>query len=647
MAFVQVLFEWGTDPYRNRQLVSERLQMLSEQLPAGVVPILAPMATATGLIMHMGVTGGANPMALREYVDWVLRPRLLAIEGVSEVFAIGGEVRTYRFTPNPMLMEHMGITLGDVERTLVAFGGNTSGGFAEVHGTEFAIRNIGHAGSLDDMRNLVVAFRDGVPVLLGQVGEVAFAPRAKRGDGSFNGVPSVNLEIVKQPSANTVQVADHILAVLDEMQRSAPAGVKLGQISYNQAEMIKEAIGNVGALLRDAVIIVAVVLIIFLANVRPTAISLLAIPISLLVSAIVFRLMGLTINTMTLGGIAIGLGELVDDSVVDVENILRRLGENLKLARPEPSMKVIARASQEVRSGIVYATVIILLVFIPLLAMPGQAGRMFAPLAIAYIVSILTSLVVSITVTPALASFLFPGMRSLEQAHGGLFARWLCRRNERVLAWVLDRPRSTLTLAALAVAASMASVPFLPRSFLPQFNEGNVYVTLLFNPGVSIGESFRVGRMAEQILMQVPEVKAISRRSGRFELGFRHRPGERQRDATAYPTRPRPQPARPDGRYPQPHGDFLGRSERHPVPDGPHPGAGQHGARRCGGEAVRRRPADAAHPGLPAARGDVAGEGAGRSGGRAADLFTAGAHRHRLRPGQAVRHHPGADSPTC
>ena len=187
VAFVQVLFEWGTDPYRNRQLVSERLQMLSEQLPAGVVPILAPMATATGLIMHMGVTGGANPMALREYVDWVLRPRLLAIEGVSEVFAIGGEVRTYRFTPNPMLMEHMGITLGDVERTLVAFGGNTSGGFAEVHGTEFAIRNIGHAGSLDDMRNLVVAFRDSVPVLLGQVGEVAFAPRAKRATAASTG----------------------------------------------------------------------------------------------------------------------------------------------------------------------------------------------------------------------------------------------------------------------------------------------------------------------------------------------------------------------------------------------------------------------------------------------------------------------------
>ena len=479
------------------------------------------MATATGLIMHMGVTGGANPMALREYVDWVLRPRLLAIQGVSEVFAIGGEVRTYRFTPNPMLMEHMGITLGDVERTLAAFGGNTSGGFADVHGTEFAIRNIGHAGSLDDMRNLVVTFRDSVPVLLGQVGEMAFAPRAKRGDGSFNGVPSVNLEIVKHPSANTVQVADRVHRGAGRRCSAAPrAGMKLGQISYNQAEMIKEAIGNVGALLRDAVIIVAVVLIMFLANVRPTAISLLAIPISLLVSAIVFRLMGLTINTMTLGGIAIGLGELVDDLVVDVENILRRLGENLKLARPEPSMKVIARASQEVRSGIVYATVIILLVFIPLLAMPGQAGRMFAPLAIAYIVSILTSLVVSITVTPALASFLFPGMRSLEQAHGGLFARWLCRRNERVLAWVLDRPRSTLTLAALAVAASMASVPFLPRSFLPQFNEGNVYVTLLFNPGVSIGELFRVGRMAEQILMQVPEVKAISRRSGRFELDF-------------------------------------------------------------------------------------------------------------------------------
>ncbi len=516
--YIQVLFDWGTDAYRNRQLVSERLAVVRGQLPNGVVPMMAPMSAATGLVMHMGVTGGASPMDLREYVDWVLRPRLLASPGVSQIFVIGGEVRTYRFTPNPVLMRQMSVTLDEVEKTLKAFGTNTTGGFSDTHGTEYTVRNIGKPASLDDMRSVVAAYRFGVPVLLSQIGEVAFVPKVKRGDGAFNGIPSVNLEIVKQPQANTVMVGDHIVALLDEMQQTAPPGVRLGQISYNQADMIKEAIGNVGHMLRDAVIIVTIVLIIFLASLRPTAISLLAIPISLVVSVIVFHLIGATLNTMTLGGIAIAIGELVDDSVVDVENILRRLGENRKRTDPESITRVIARASQEVRSGIVYATIIILLVFVPLFAMPGIQGRMFGPLATAYIVSIFASLVVSVTVTPALASYLLPGMQALQGEHGGWFARWLRRRNERALSWVLDHGRSVLGVTAIAVLAAAASVPYLPRSFLPEFNEGNIYVTLLLNPDTSLPESYRVGHLAEQILMQVPEVKAMSRRTGHYEF---------------------------------------------------------------------------------------------------------------------------------
>ena len=395
-------------------------------------------------------------------------------------------------------MRQMSVTLDEVEKTLKAFGTNTTGGFSDTHGTEYTVRNIGKPASLDDMRSVVAAYRFGVPVLLSQIGEVAFVPKVKRGDGAFNGIPSVNLEIVKQPQANTVMVGDHIVALLDEMQQTAPPGVRLGQISYNQADMIKEAIGNVGHMLRDAVIIVTIVLIIFLASLRPTAISLLAIPISLVVSVIVFHLIGATLNTMTLGGIAIAIGELVDDSVVDVENILRRLGENRKRTDPESITRVIARASQEVRSGIVYATIIILLVFVPLFAMPGIQGRMFGPLATAYIVSIFASLVVSVTVTPALASYLLPGMQALQGEHGGWFARWLRRRNERALSWVLDHGRSVLGVTAIAVLAAAASVPYLPRSFLPEFNEGNIYVTLLLNPDTSLPESYRVGHLAEQ-----------------------------------------------------------------------------------------------------------------------------------------------------
>ncbi len=517
VAYVQVLFDWGTDPFRARQLVTERLQLVRDQLPDGVVPNMAPLSAATGLIMHMGVTGGANAMALREYVDWVLRPRLLATEGVSEVYPIGGEVRTYRFIPNPVMMRQMEVSLEQVEKTLKAFGTNTTGGFADVHGTEYTVRNIGRTTNLDDMRNLVVAYREGIPILLGQIGEVTFAPRVKRGDGTYGGVPSVNLEVIKQPQANTVHVANRIVALLDEMQRTAPPGVKLGQIAYSQADMIKEAISNVGRLLRDAAVIVSIVLIVFLANIRPTIISLLAIPISLVVSAVVFHLMGATLNTMTLGGIAIALGQLVDDSVVDVENILRRLGENRKLQRSEPVMTVIAKASQEVRSGIVYATMVILLVFVPLLAMPGQSGRMFAPLAVSYIVSIFASLLVSITVTPALASYLFPRMSALQREHGGLVARWLKRRNERALTWVLEHGRIVLSVAGIAVLFAAASVPLLPRSFLPEFNEGNIYVTLLMNPDISLTESFRIGHMGDQILARIPEVVRLQRRSGRYE----------------------------------------------------------------------------------------------------------------------------------
>ncbi len=517
VAYFQVVFAWGTDPYRNRQLVIERLQSARAQLPDGVDPTLAPMSAATGLIMHMGVIGGESPMALREYVDWVVRPRLLAVEGVSQVFAIGGQVRTYQFTPNLDLMQHYGVTLDQVETTLQRFASNTSGGVADVQGTSYALRNISRTTSLDDMRSLVVAYGDKVPVLLGQVGQVTFAAAVRQGQGAFNGQPSVNLSIVKQTLANTVDVSDRIEAALAEMQSSAPPSIKLGLISFSQADMIKEAIHNVGIVLRDAVIIVAVVLVIFLWSFQPTLISLLAIPISLVVSAIVFHLMGVSLNTMTLGGIAIGIGALVDDAVVNVENAMRRLGENQRKERPEQPMAVIARASNEVRSGIVYATAVVLIVFLPLLAMPGQVGRMFMPLAIAFAISIVASLIVSITVTPALCSYFIPNMKALHREHGGAMVRRLKQANAQALGWVLDRPRTVLGVAGISVAVAMLSVPFLPRSFLPQFNEGNIYVTLLLSPDTSLAESYRIGHVAEQLMLEVPEVKAMSRRSGRYD----------------------------------------------------------------------------------------------------------------------------------
>ncbi len=513
---IVVMFQWGTDPHHNRQLVAERLAMVQAQLPPGVVPLLAPIAGATGLIMQLGIYG-PDPMALRDYVDWVLRPRLLGLPGVAQAYPIGGEVRTLRFTPNPTLMFEYDITPQMVEQTLRAFGTNTPGGFSDVHGTEYTLRNIGRTGRLDDMRSLVVTYHEGTPVVLSQIGTVEFAPKVKRGDGSFDGKPSVNLEIIQQPQANTVRVADSVKQVLGEMQLTAPSGIQLGKVSYDQADMINAAIDNVGHVLRDAAAIIAVVLVAFLVSLRSTVVSLLAIPVSLVISVLVFYLIGATLNTMTLGGIAIGLGQLVDDAVVDVENILRRLGENRKKTRPESVITVIARASQEVRSGIVYATFIVMLVFVPLFFMPGREGRMFAPLATAYIISIFASLVVSITVTPALASYLFPRMKSLEREHGGRPVHVLKRWNEIALRWVLNRKAVVLAAAVATVLAAVASMPFLPRSFLPDFNEGNIYLVLLLRPETSLARSYEIGHLAEQLVMQVPEVKDIGRRSGRFE----------------------------------------------------------------------------------------------------------------------------------
>ncbi|PWC31246.1 efflux RND transporter permease subunit [Azospirillum sp. TSO35-2] len=517
-SLIYVEFEWGTDPYRNRQLVTERIGMVRERLPQRAVPHLAPLSSVMGLAMQVVVAApGVDPMDLREAVDWMIRPRLMAVEGVSQVYVVGGEVRQFRFTPSPGAMRTLDITLAQVEQALTAFGANSSGGFNDLNNTEFIIRNVARSRSLDDMRNLVVSFREGRPVLLGQIGEVGFAAKVKRGDGSYNGSPAVLMAVLKHPSANSVRLSAAVEEMLKTIEPSLPKGMSASQVSYNQADLISASIDNVEHVLRDAIIIVAIVLAAFLWSVRTTAISLLAIPISLIVTLIILHLLGTTINTMTLGGIAIGIGQLVDDSVVYVENTLRRLGENRHRHRPLEVIDVILRASQEVRSGILYATAIILLVFLPLFAMPGEQGRLFGPLGVAYIVSIFASLLVSVTVTPALCAYLLPNMKHIEESHDGRLIRWLKRINGRGLNWALDNPRTLLAAAGALVVGAALALPLLPRSFLPPFNEGTLYVQLLNRPGISLAESSRVGSMAESIIMQVPEVVSVARRTGRNE----------------------------------------------------------------------------------------------------------------------------------
>ncbi len=520
LSVVYVEFDWGTDLYRNRQQVAERLALVREQMPAGVAPQMGPVSSIMGEIMLIGLpidAEHATPMQVREYADWVVRPRLLTIPGVAQVIPIGGEVRQYRVMPDTAKMRDLGIALDDVQNALRNFGANSGGGFAEISSKEYLIRNIARSNEIAHLQNLVVGKRADQPIYLKQVAQVGYGAGQKRGDGSVNGKPAVILSVQKQPSADTVQLTRDIESALASLSKNLPAGVQAPQILFKQADFIEHSIANVEEALRDGAVMVAVILFLFLVNFRTTFISLTAIPLAMLVSVLVFKAFGLSINTMTLGGIAIAIGELVDDAVVDVENVLRRLRMNAQQASPRPVLEVIAAASKEVRSGIVYATLIVVLVFVPLFALPGIEGRLFAPLGVAYIVSILASMLVSMTVTPVLCYFLLPKMKQLSHGDGRLVAR-LKAWDAKLLGWSFDHAKPLLAAAAGAVALAAATVPFFARSFLPAFNEGTLTINVLLNPGSSLSESNRIGTLAEQLIMQVPEVTRVGRRTGRAEL---------------------------------------------------------------------------------------------------------------------------------
>ena len=519
LSIVYAEFEWGSDIYRNRQQVAERLASISSQLPAGITPQMGPVSSIMGEIMLIAVSGGdnADAMTVRETADFVIRPRLLAIPGVSQVIPIGGDVRQYRVTPKVAALASLGVGVEDIEKAIQSFGGNTGGGFVNQHDREYLIRNLGRTTDLEDLRNIVVVTREGQPVFLRQVADVAFAARVKRGDAGVGGAPAVIVSVQKQPGADTVKLTGEIEKALKELTRSLGNGVKADQLLFRQADFISTSIGNVKNVLFEAAVVVAVILFLFLLNVRTTLISLTAIPLSLLVTVLVFKALGLSINTMTLGGLAIAIGELVDDAVVDVENIFRRLRENRQLANPRPLLDVVADASVEVRSGIVYATLIIVLVFIPLFALSGIEGRLFAPLGVAYIVSILASLLVSITVTPVLASYFLSGGKQLEHSDG-LIIRFLKAGNERLLKWAFRHSKAIGGIVTSAVLIAGVVALSLPRTFLPSFNEGTLTISLAFNPGISLEESNRIGLIAERLLTEVPEVKTVGRRTGRAEL---------------------------------------------------------------------------------------------------------------------------------
>jgi len=518
LSIVYVEFGWETEIYRARQQVAERLATVQGRLPHGAQPQMGPISSIMGEIMLVAVTGpSVSPMELREIADFVIRPQVLTIPGVAQVIPIGGEVRQYRVAPDPVMMSKLELTPAEMEAAIRRFGVNTGGGFVDQHAREYLIRNIGLSNRLEDLRNLVVATRQGHSILLRQVAQVEFAPRVKRGDAGFMGAPAVIVGIQKQPAADTVTLTRLVEAQLQSIQKTLPEGVSADKVQFRQASFIETSIASVERVLVEAALVVTVVLFLFLMNVRATVISLTAIPISILIAVLVFKAFGMSINTMTLGGLAIAIGALVDDAVVGVENVLRRLKENRQNSAPAPVLDVIARASQEVRSGILYATVIVILVFVPLFALSGIEGRLFAPLGIAYIVSTLASLLTSITVTPVLAYYFLAGPK----AHGkgdSFLVRKLKAGNTRLLHWAFRQPRTLFGAIAVAVLVAGLGAYLLPRAFLPPFNEGTILVNLQYNPGISLAESNRLGAIAERLIMTIPEVKSLGRRTGRAEL---------------------------------------------------------------------------------------------------------------------------------
>ena len=518
LSIVYVEFDWGTEIYRNRQLVTEKLGGIRDRLPPTASVSLGGINSIMGEIMLVALTGpNLTAMELREIADFTVRLQLLSIPGVAQVIPIGGEVRQFQVAPNPVALKTFNVTPEALEAAVRRFGMNSGGGFVDQHGSEFLIRNIGDAAELDQLRNIAVANHNGRAVLLRELADVSFSPRVKRGEAGYNGAPAIIMSVQKMPTADTLPLTQAVEAELAALQRTLPTGVTATNVQFRQATFIERSVENVKSVLLEAAAVVAIVLIVFLLNWRATLISLSAIPISILITVLVFSFFGLTINTMTLGGLAIAIGELVDDAVVDVENILRRLKNNAERSAPLPALQVIASASREVRSGIVYATFIIVLVFVPLFALTGVEGRLFTPLGVAYIVSILASLLTAITVTPALSYYLLRNTRAT--AHkDSVVVRVLKRGNRALLRWAFDHPRVVVLPVVASIALAVAGAALLPRAFLPPFNEGTLLVGMQYNPGISLAESHRLGFAAERLVMSVPEVKSVGRRTGRAEL---------------------------------------------------------------------------------------------------------------------------------
>ena len=521
IAVVSVDFDWGTNIFQARQIVSERLQLVSASLPPGVEPpVMGPMASIMGDILFIGLTSGSHsPMELRRVGEWQVAKRLLAVPGVAQAVVMGGDVQQYQVLLDPKRLGAWEIRAQDVAEALKEANENTSAGFLVEGGQEHLIHGLGRIRSVDDIASTLVTSRGGRPVLVGDLGEVQIGAALKRGDAGINGERAVVIGIGKQPGVNTVTLTREIEEVLATLRTALPEGMTLHDSVFRQADFIEVAIDNVSAALRDGAILVVLTVLLFLMSGTATLITALAIPLSLLTAVLAMSLQGIEINTMTLGGMAIAVGALVDDAIIDVENVVRRLRLEATLPSSERrgTIAVVFEASKEVRRSIVFATLVIILVFAPLLFLSGVEGRLLRPLGFAYAVSLAASLLVALTVTPVLCSFLLPASRTVRASLEPKLIQGLKRAYAPLLDASLRRWRGLTVIALLGLGVSLWGLHEAGRSFLPSFNEGALNVSVSTLPGTSLRESNQLGQMAEELMLSHPEVRSTTRRTGRAD----------------------------------------------------------------------------------------------------------------------------------
>jgi len=530
ISIVWVEFEWNTDIFRARQIVNERIAALSASLPAGVgEPTMAPQSSIMGEIMLISLTanpekngtGSSSQMDLRTIADWTIRPRLLATGGVAQVIVIGGEYKQYQILVSPDRLKFYGITLAEMLTSCKEATGNASGGFMNEYGNEYIIKAVGRTTDIEEIGRSMVKMVDDKPVRISDVAEVKIGSAIKIGDGSMNGKPAVIMTVMKQPSTNTLNLTEQIDAGIADMEKTLPSDVHINTKVFRQADFIDASVNNVQKTLLEGSIFVIIILFLFLMNWKATVISLLAIPISLIASILALDWLGFTINTMSLGGMAIAIGSLVDDAIIDVENVYKRLKQNA--AKPteerDPMLKVVYDASVEIRSSIINATFIIIVAFLPLFFLTGMEGRLLAPLGISFIVSLLASLVVAMTLTPVLCSYLLANEKSLAKKEG---ESWLVQKlqslYERSLATVIRWKGTVLGVSVVLLIITLGLMSQLGRSFLPEFNEGSLVISSVTLPGISLEESNKIGTAVEEALLSVPEIRVTTRRTGRAEL---------------------------------------------------------------------------------------------------------------------------------